>query len=369
MPMLPEVSVDRYSRRKRKAPFQRNCSVPILKRQKHGEPDLNAASVLLELSTLRISDDSSYPVTSQNVVTIRTQTDPVVCQCTKVDVGCQTVYDKYMLQFVNHLTYWKESDKKGDKTKLKNKKTNPIDELFMTLVRLRRGYCFYTMTFFLKFSESWIRCIFTTWLQLLYCHFNDIRKLMFPDRTVLRKFMPKSFPGFKNVRCSVDCTEFFVQMPRDFARQGNLYSNYKHHHTFKCLIAVAPNGTGVFISPLYEGAISDRDIFEQCGILKYLNPNDLLLVDCGFTVEDLLMSQQVDMNIPPFLKGRDKLTQQEELLTRKIAKARIHVERFNKRIKRFRLISGIIPLSLAPVASQAVFVACCLVDFQDQLAK
>ena len=53
-------------------------------------------------------------------------------------------------------------------------------------------------------------------------------------------------------RCSVDCTEFFVQMPRDLTRQGNLYSNYKHHYTFKCLIAVAPNGThGVFVSELY----------------------------------------------------------------------------------------------------------------------
>lgn len=130
-----------------------------------------------------------------------------------------------------------------------------------------------------------------------------------------------------------------------------------------------PNGTGVFVSDLYEGAISDRDIFEQSGILEHLHPGDLLLVDRGFTVKDLLMSRQVKMNIPPFLKGRDKLTPQEELLTRKIAKARIHVERYNERIKKFKLISGTIPLSLTPIASQAVFVACCLVNFQDQLAK
>ncbi|XP_074641153.1 uncharacterized protein LOC141898907 [Tubulanus polymorphus] len=157
-------------------------------------------------------------------------------------------------------------------------------------------------------------------------------------------------------------------MPRDFTRQGNLYSNYKHHHTFKCLIAVAPNGTAVFVSKLFEGAVSDREIFEKCGILDYLNPGDLLFVDRGFTVQDLLLSRQVDMNIPPFLQGRDKLTPQEELLTRKIAKSRIHVERFNERIKKFGLISGVMPLSMTPLATQAVFVACCLVNFQEQLA-
>ena len=80
------------------------------------------------------------------------------------------------------------------------------------------------------------------------------------------------------------------------------------------------------------------------------------------------MPRQVHLNIPPFLRCRDKLTTQEELLTRKIANARIHVEMYNERIKKFRLISGIIPLNMTPLAIQAVFVVCCLVNFQDQLA-
>ena len=260
----------------------------------------------------------------------------------------------------SNLKYYNRSSKPSS--------TKPEDELFMTLVRLRRGYCYMTMAQFFSLSETTLRCIFTTWLQFLYCHFDSLRELMFPDRSVLRKHMPKSFKGFKNIRCSIDCTEFFVQMPRNLARQSNLYSNYKHHHTFKCLIAVAPNGTGVFVSQLYEGAISDREIFKKCGIMDHLDPGDLVLVDRGFIVEDLLMARQVHMNIPPFLCGREKLTAQEELLTRRIAKARIHVERYNERIKKFKLISGIIPLNMTSLASQAVFVACCLVNFQDQLA-
>ena len=39
----------------------------------------------------------------------------------------------------------------------------------------------------------------------------------------------------------------------------------------------------------------------------------------------------------------------EELSTRKIAKARIHVERLNQRLKQFKLVGRTIPLSLAPL--------------------
>lgn len=120
---------------------------------------------------------------------------------------------------------------------------------------------------------------------------------------------------------------------------------------------------------LFEGAAPDRDIFERSGILQHLNPGDLVLADRGFTVRELLQSKHVDLNIPPFLGGRDRLTPQEELLTRRIAKARIHVERFNERLKKFLLLSGTIPLSLSHLANQAVFVACCLVNFQDLLVK
>ena len=92
------------------------------------------------------------------------------------------------------------------------------------------------------------------------------------------------------------------------------------------------------------------------------------MVDHGFTVQDLLNPIQVELKIPSFLKGRGSLTAAEELETRHIAKARIHVERFNERLKKFKLLSRI-PLSLAPLATQLVVVAACLVNFQETLCK
>lgn len=273
-----------------------------------------------------------------------------------------------------NLVYWrgpkttpkvsKASSSTDDKSKLTLK-----EQLFITLLRLRRGFNIFTIAHFYRVTEKYVREIFLTWVMYMYHHFKDHKYFMFPERQVFWKHLPKVFRRFKNVRCSVDCTEFFCQMPRDYAQQGNTYSSYKHHTTMKCLIAVNPNGAACYVSDLYEGSIDDVEIFKQCGILDHINPNDLLLVDKGFTVQHLLLAKQATIEIPAFLGKRDKFTKEEILATKRIAKARIHVERFNERLKKFRLLDRTIPLNLSHVASQLVYVASCLVNFQECLCR
>ena len=168
---------------------------------------------------------------------------------------------------------------------------------------------------------------------------------MFSSKEFLQKFLPRVFKTMRNVRCSTDCTEFRVETSRNFAQQGNTYS-YKHANTFKCLIAVTPNGGCCFVSYLFEGDISDVQTLEERGIMKQIEPNDILLVDRGFTVQDLVNPLQAHIKIPAFLKVRNSLSAAEELSTQKIAKARVHVERFNQHSKQFRLIGRTIALSI-----------------------
>ena len=273
-----------------------------------------------------------------------------------------------------NLVYWrgpkttpkvsKANSSTDDKSKLTLK-----EQLFITLLRLRRGFNIFTIAHFYSVTEKYVREIFLTWVMYMYHHFKDHKYFMFPERQVFGEHLPKVFRRFKNVRCSVDCTEFFCQMPRDYAKQGNTYSSYKHHTTMKCLIAVNPNGAACYVSDLYEGSIDDVEIFKQCGILEHINPNDLLLVDKGFTVQHLLLAKQATIEIPAFIGKRDKFTKEEILATKRIAKARIHVERFNERLKKFRLLDRTIPLNLSHVASQLVYVASCLVNFQECLCR
>ena len=169
------------------------------------------------------------------------------------------------------------------------------------------------------------------------------------------------------VRCSVDCTEFRVQTSRNFARQVNTFSAHKCANTFKCLTAATPNSGACFVSNLFEGDISDIKIFEESGILKHIEPYDVILADRGFTVQHLVNPLLAQINIPAFLKGRKSSSVAEELSKRKTAKARIPVERFNTLLKQFKLVERTIPLSLALLATQMVVVGCGLVNFQEVL--
>ena len=140
---------------------------------------------------------------------------------------------------------------------------------------------------------------------------------MFPTHDQLGNHLPKVLNGMENICCIVDCTEFRVEMSRDYAQQGNTYYSYKHTNTFKCLIAVTPNGGACFVSDLFEGEIDDVKIFQQSAILQHIRPNYLLLADRGFTVQDLLNPLQAKVKIPAFLKGRESSSVAEELETRK----------------------------------------------------
>ena len=55
------------------------------------------------------------------------------------------------------------------------------------------------------------------------------------------------------------------------------------------------------------------------------------------------------------------------MLFKQTAKVRIHMKRFNKLFKRKGILDHVIPLNLHLIASQMIYVASCLVKFQECL--
>jgi len=98
-----------------------------------------------------------------------------------------------------------------------------------------------------------------------------------------------------------------VQQPRNFGKQGNCYSSYKGHTTYKFLVGVAPNGSIVYLSDVYEGSISDKEIVKRSGFLDHLHPGDVVMADRGFNIEDLLMPRKSKLIIPPFWEAGTNL--------------------------------------------------------------
>jgi len=153
-----------------------------------------------------------------------------------------------------------------------------------------------------------------------------------------------------------------IEIPYHYQQQGNTHSTYKGANVILFLIGCAANGSVNFISPGVEGAMSDRELFKRSGIMDLLEKGDMLLVDRGFTVQDLVDSMNVKVLHPPFLKGRKKLSAVEELLNKKISSARVHVERAIRKIKCFHILKNVTNVML-PIVDQIVYICGCLTNF------
>ena len=55
--------------------------------------------------------------------------------------------------------------------------------------------------------------------------------------------------------------------------------NYKKHNTLKFLIGVTPQGTVVFIAKGWGGRVPDAHLMKNCGLLKKLISDDMILTE------------------------------------------------------------------------------------------
>ena len=150
-----------------------------------------------------------------------------------------------------------------------------------------------------------------------------------------------------------------------------LFQTPKSHVTYKGLISVSPSGSITFVSQLYDGSISDKEIVRKSGILEkeLWSPGDSVMADRGFTIESDLKELNVDLNIPSFLGGRAQFTTAEVKESQTIASVRIHVERAIQRVKKFTVIRNEMPLTLLGSANQLWTVCCLLWNFLPPLIQ
>ena len=277
---------------------------------------------------------------------------------------------KYIEPKLEKMQYWKgERLIKGsqpyreDENRKKpgpSRKLSFLDEFLLVLMRLKAGLFVQNLTDRFGVSISSVSRICITWINLLYFELKDI--FPFPSQELVRKNMPEEFAEFASTRIILDCTELFIQRPSAMLAQSETWSDYKHHNTWKLLVGVTPNGQVSFLSDLWGGRVSDKQITRASGVLALLYSGDNVMVDRGFDIRDIL-PDGVMLNMPPFLAGRDQLTATETEETMTIASVRIHVERAIGRIKTYHILDGCLPNTLSPYATQIATVCGLLTNF------
>ena len=252
-------------------------------------------------------------------------------------------------------------NKKGRARSLK-----PVEEFFMVLCRLRQGFHEDHLSHLFNISVSTVSRIFITWINYMYLKLGTIN--IWPSRRIIDLTMPGVFKSkYKNTRVIIDCTEVKCQMPNSFQLNGELFSSYKYHATLKSSVGISPGGAITFVSQLYSGSISDKEIVSRSGFLDLpFDEKDCVMADKGFTIDDVL-PLGVSLNIAPFLGENSQMSAEDVIKTQEIASLRIHIEWAINKIKNFHIWDKTIPLHQFWIVNQMWAVCAILCNAQPNI--
>lgn len=183
-------------------------------------------------------------------------------------------------------------------------------------------------------------CICKSWMRLLRLELEPL--INWPHKEQIVDFMPAIFKAkYPDVVVIIDCTEIKMETPSALDNQSACYSYYKSNTTMKGLVGITPSGVCSFVSDLYTGSISDKEIIIQSGFLDKLSKGDGVMADKGFLIQDELASRQAHLVIPPCME----------------------------RIKNYHIFDRAFPISIVASASDIFVVICALVNFLPPLVK
>ncbi|KAK6184406.1 hypothetical protein SNE40_006886 [Patella caerulea] len=224
-------------------------------------------------------------------------------------------------------------------------------------------------------SEGTINNIIISWINYLYLVLGSLN--IWPCRDIIIEHSSREFlDQYPNNLVIIDTTELKVQVPSALQKHSESYSSYKSHTTLNGLLGVDPNGGIMFVSQLFEGSISDKQIVSRLGFLEVLKQKllvgeilkgDGIVPDKGFEIGKELGNLGLQLNIQPFLKNKVGFNEYDVIKAQTIARHRINVERAICKIRRFRIFNSIIPISMFGIINQIWTVACLLSNFQNSV--
>ena len=194
---------------------------------------------------------------------------------------------------MNELNYW-GSKKEIHQRHYKHKPT-PVNQLFLTLVKLRLSLKSKDLAFRFGISTGLVSKYITTWICFLYQHLKELDWL--PTIEQVKGTLPCAFQrSYPDTYAIIDGSEIFIETLSDLFMQSSTWSQYKHHNTAKFLVSCTPNGAISFISAVFVGSISDVQLTSASGFLVALEdkPGISIMADRGFTIKDSFKKLNID---------------------------------------------------------------------------
>ena len=194
--------------------------------------------------------------------------------------------------------------------------------------------------------------------------------IIFPSKGQIYTTIPECFKKSNlKVRTIIDCSEVFLETPSPLEVQALLWSKYKHHCTFKFLVAITINGAVSLVLPCYGGSTTEIYIVRDSEFLDILEPYDTVMADRGFKIKSHLTFRRCFLAIPPSAAKENQMTSTDIRDTSKVANASIFVEKAIARIKWFRILKIQLPLPEMCLLDDIVICCCSLVNLLSPLTR
>ena len=242
------------------------------------------------------------------------------------------------------------------------------DHILIVFMKLRLGLLNNDKALRYGIKSTMVSKIYRKWLPGIASSLKGL--LVWPSRAEVRLNMPQAFKRhYRDCVCIIDCSEVFIERPKNLTARAQTWSNYKHNNTLKYLIGISPAGAVTFLSAGWGGRVSDKQITIESGFLKKVMPGDCILADRGFLIEDELNRVGAYLKIPKFTKGKSQLPAKDVDDSRKLSNVRIHVERVIGQLKKFRLLQNTIPISQVDLLDNAMIVISALVNLRKSVVS
>jgi len=239
------------------------------------------------------------------------------------------------------------------------------DQLLLIFLRIRLNLLMEDIANRFKISTPVCSKIFSDGIVQLASILSDA--IVWLPKEVIQSSMPEQFKElYPQTTVVIDCSEILCQKPDALMARAKLYSNYKAHNTVKYLLGVSPAGFIMFVSRCYGGRASDKFICHDSKFFDFLESGDEVMGDRGFDIEKDLAVRGIKLNIPAFTKGR-KLSKFDCTKTRRIASIRIHIERVIGRLKNYRILKSVLPLSGIQNIDHILRVCCALTNLKSSI--
>jgi hypothetical protein len=231
------------------------------------------------------------------------------------------------------------------------------------LAKLRQDLDYLLLSRLSGVSIATAENVFITWVNFCSRQWGEI-DLWIPQNQV-HFFAPSDFARkFASTRVIIDATEVPVEKPSNPKAQRATFSQYKNTNTVKALVGCTPGGMVSYVSTVYGGSASDRQIVERSNLTDMCQEGDSIMADKGFNVQDLFAPSDVQINIPAFFSKKNRMSSTQVLKDRQVSSKRVHIERLIGMGKTYKILVNTLTASETVLSDHIISVCFHMCNFR-----